>query len=132
MAIVNLIFKFGFYSDTLFLAIIVFVNDQHQLSLKSWSNFVDFHLDWKKFNLTIQAEFSFIRLESLSNLQTLSSIPFPLIKLVSLIWTRIDFDLWKALCNEELMFPLSFPTTCSPSVSQSLVSEDDNLNALCW
>lgn len=30
------------------------------------------------------------------------------------------------------MFPLSFPTTCNPSVSQWLVSEDENLNALCW
>jgi len=42
-----------------------------------WSNFVDFHLGSRNFNLTLKVELSFIRLGSAVNLQTLSSIPLP-------------------------------------------------------
>lgn len=93
---------------------------------------MDFHLGSRNFNLTFKAEFSFVRLGSPIKLQTLSSIPFLLIKLISIIWTRIDFDLWEVLFDEESMFPLSFSTTSNPSECQWLVIEDDNLGALCW
>lgn len=35
MVILNFIFNFSFYSDTVFFAIIVFANDQHQLTPES-------------------------------------------------------------------------------------------------